>query len=204
MEIKVEKGFGQLFGNFLRQCLLTRLEVWRPIAFSIGNNSNIVSAGDNILEDAEEICCNLSKYCYEINADSNFYKQTLDTKELCINDLDNEKVTVVDADGASIFHALNQQATINIYYRKSKGPCYQNDNRAFLNREGISADNIIIMNTRHSYFDAISINVLPYTELEEIVKVEAKNHSSQSLEDLVSLCCHEIAKVYTGIAENNS
>ena len=66
MKILVERGWGEIFANFTRQALLTKLDVWRPVAFAIGASSNIVTAGDNVIEDSVELASKLSSYHFDI------------------------------------------------------------------------------------------------------------------------------------------
>lgn len=200
MKFKIEKGHGQLIGNFLRQCLLTRIDVWRPIAYTIGNSSNIVTSGDNILEDSSEIANNICRYHYEITSNSDIYKITLTTKELKISDINNGSVKVMDADNASIFHALNQEVSVTIYFRKAKGKMSSQQNQAALQREGINPDNIVVFNSRHSNLDAVSVIVSEFDELKDEVEITLTETCGINDEDLVQICCKDIVDIFTSLS----
>lgn len=198
MKIKIEKGHGQLIGNFLRQCLLTRVDVWRPVAFTIGNSSNVVSSGDSILEDSSEIVNNICKYHYDIKIEGDFYKLVCTTKVLNIDDLQNDIVNVMDADGASIFHALNQEVSVVIYFRKAKGKMSSQQNQAALQREGINPDNIVVFNSRHSNINAISVGVTEHDELSDDIEINIVSNC-EDCEDLVQKCCEDIVNIFTNL-----
>lgn len=202
LKFKIEKGHGQLIGNFLRQCLLTRVDVWRPIAFTIGNSSNVVTSGDNILEDSSEIANNICRYHYEIETNSDIYKLVCTTKELKVSDLNNGSVKVIDLDAyenASIFHALNQEVTMTIFFRKAKGKMSSQQNQAALQREGINPDNIVVFNSRHSNIDAVSVIVSEYDEMKDTVEIELTETCGINSESLIQTCCKDISDIFTNL-----
>lgn len=192
MEFDVEKGYGLMLGNFIRQALLTKIETWRPIAFTLGSETNVVSAGDNIVEDSVEIGNNICSYLYEINKQEDFFKFTATVRELMCSDIMQGSVNILNPDDRVIFHALNQDATITIYFSKAKGTVSSNDNRALLQRHGVNPDAIVIMNSRHTNLNAVTINVLDKDERSETIKIGIKADYNASESELISECCKNV------------
>lgn len=202
MTFEIKKGYGMQTANYLRQLLLTRVPTWRPIAFSVGNNSNVVTAGDNVLEDTVEISTNLCRYHYDIDSDEDLYKLTLSDKCININNLNTDKVTVLDADSSEIIHALNQNITLTIYFRRDSGIVFVEQNQAYLQRDGINADNKIIMNSRHCNFENVIINVTEKDDVTEIVSINIDASYDIDVYKIVKICCSEAINMFETIMKS--
>lgn len=202
MTFEIKKGCGMQTANYLRQLLLTRVPTWRPIAFSVGNNSNVITAGDNVLEDTVEISTNLCRYHYDIDSNEDLYKLTLSSSCINIDDLNTEKVTVLDADNSDIIHALNQNITLIVYFRRDNGTVLIEQNQAYLQRDGINADNKIIMNSRHCNFENVSINVIDKDDLTEIVSVDIDASYDVDVNAVVQICCSKAISMFEMISKS--
>ena len=59
MEITLNKYTGEAYLNLLRQTLMCRIPVTRPVAFRVGS-SNVIDLGDLAEEDTSEFISNVS------------------------------------------------------------------------------------------------------------------------------------------------
>lgn len=197
MKILVERGWGEIFANFTRQALLTKLDVWRPVAFAIGASSNIVTAGDNVIEDSVELASKLSSYHFDIQSDGNFYSFTKTVNILNINDLNTDKISVLNNDNAEILHTVSQEVTVSIYFRKASGTHLLDDNQAFLHREGISNDNIVVFNTRHTDIISVKIKVDNEDLHNDCINFEVQHYNSAITEEaILKDCFRKIVDVF--------
>ena len=73
MEITLNKYTGEAYLNLLRQTLMCRIPVTRPVAFRVGS-SNVIDLGDLAEEDTSEFISNVSSSSFVMQGE----------KELCI------------------------------------------------------------------------------------------------------------------------
>ena len=189
MAFDVEKGYGLMLANFLRQSLLTKIETWRPIAFTLGSETNVVSAGDNIMEDSVEIGNNICSYLYDIDKQEDFFKFTATVRDLMCSDMMQGSINILNPDDKVIFHALNQDATVTIYFSKAMGSVSSSDNRALLQRHGINPDSIVIMNSRHTNLSSVTTDVVNKDEHCETIKIGIHAEYAVNEEELIRECC---------------
>lgn len=203
MKFEIEKGLGLQTANYIRQLLLTQVPTWRPIAFSVGANSNVVFAGENVLEDSVEISTNICKYHYNIEEESDYFTISVSSNEIKINDLENKStITIMDKDNDSILHTIDQAATLTIYFRKAIGAKSYNENQLFLCSHGIEANGVIIMNSRHCNYENIRTKVIPISELLEEVEINIV-HSFPELDEvkIIRDCCASAINLFQNIVK---
>ncbi|GAA0101680.1 hypothetical protein UT300012_23950 [Paraclostridium bifermentans] len=142
--LECNKGEGEILGNLLRKYALNRLPSWRPIAFKLEtDDSNILSAGDEIVESMVEFRQNLSELEFEVNAPEETDLTSIEVElngRLMSDDLKSSGVTCKTL-GVPLLTALNSRSTpVKIYLRKETGTSSSGDNLTFLQERGVYSD----------------------------------------------------------------
>lgn len=153
--LECEKGEAIPLGNLLRKYTLARLTSWRPIAFSLGTeNSNILSAGNEIVESMLEFSQKLSELEFECTATGDVAKVEIDfSGRLMSDDLRSDLVTCKTS-GVPLLTSLDSRSIpVTIFLRKELGSSTTNNNLTFLQEKGIVQDdsNIKVMASVHHH-----------------------------------------------------
>lgn len=201
MKFICDKGYGNSLANFIRQSLLTKMTCWRPIAFTIGQSSNVIVAHENCLEDATEVANNLCKYHYEIESEEEIVEISFTGKVLTAADM-QDKVHMLDVDDKPIFHTISNEETVTVYFRQYHGAVSDRDNRAALSRYGVNADNIVILASRHCNYDSVAVNVSAYSEMQEEVEITINAAYPIDTDKEVQECCKLMAKTLMSVADS--
>lgn len=173
MEYIVAKGSGTVIGNVLRQIALTQLEAVSVIAYAVGDNSTVISPGNNsILEDMIEFGNNLTSYVYEIDAEWKKVSVTF-SDILTIQHLENEGVSVKNPNSLSgeLLHVLDGTVTVTVYFRKSHNVSYVEDNKYFLESKGVDLSHISVINSRYKRINNFTYSVSPHDDKTEILDI---------------------------------
>lgn len=187
MEYIVAKGSGTVIGNVLRQIALTQLEAVSVIAYAIGDNSTIISPGNNsILEDMVEFGNNLTSYVYTMDTDWKKVSVTFD-ETLTIQHLEDEGVSVINPNASSgeLLHALEGPITVTIYFRKSHNVSYVEDNKYFLESKGVDLSHISVINSRYMCIDNFTYSVSPHDDKTEILNISVKGILNEAEEEIM-------------------
>lgn len=152
--LKVDKGYGNIIANVLRQMALVSINSLRPIAVSVGQNSNVISAGENVVEDMIQICSNLSALHYQpkgdLHKDQIVVFSTKVTGVLKASDLNTGEFNTVYSEDKELLHVLNGSVDVTIYFRYTSNVCSKDDNILCLEMQSINTNNLVVTNSRHS------------------------------------------------------
>lgn len=203
MEFEVEKGYGESLCNTIRQVALTKMRVARPIAFKVGVISNVLSAGDNVLEDMVEFFSNVSKYNYRIKSDKEIVSVTVRCDgTMRLGDLNSAEVEVLSADTASveILHTLHNAVDVVIYFRNGTNGATKDDNTYFLERFGVQDGSLTVCNSRHNLIDTFTIKISDLDEARDKVAINIVTNDGTSEKDVVATACKELARVLSSLS----
>lgn len=202
MEIKVPRGQGLYVVNALRQMIYTRRCVLRPIAFSVGN-SNVLSAGNTVVEDMVSFSTAISKVNYACKSANEPDGTVIKSVHTCdgvlrISDLITDSIDVLGlAEDKEILHTIradgnnNASVPVVIFYRMSCGMYTAEENLYFLknvkdnNAQFVdNPDSYTYLSSRHVDVDnfTYSIEQLPTND---VVHVNVSVFSNQSEEEVL-------------------
>lgn len=135
MEFKASHASSNATVQMIRHTLLTEVPALRPIAFCIGNNMTLISAGNSVMEDTIEVAANITQplYCYsEIDRSPDFavWHGTVDGT-LSTADFRSAGIGVAAGPDVEILHTL---APVEVYvvFRHATGGYRRDDNRRFI------------------------------------------------------------------------
>lgn len=149
MEITLNKYTGAAYLNLLRQTLLCRIPVTRPVAFRVGS-SNVIDLGDLAEEDTSEFISNVSSSSFVMSGREEFYVWSGSVSSVLSFSTRAVfgDVTVLHTGVKDVLHVL-APTTVEIYFRKGCGKFTSQENEAFLKKHGVNTDTVITVNTRH-------------------------------------------------------
>lgn len=167
MEKRIRKGCAGIVANVIRQIALTELKSLRPIAIRVGNESNVISAGNSVLEDMLQICSSLNVLGYTSNSSAEILEfRTVVTGTLMASQLQSDEFSVVLPDGrdVEIMHVLNDSVEVVIYFKNCNGVCTKDDNIYTLTKEGFNTDKLVVVNSRHTDITNFSYSISDDTD----------------------------------------
>lgn len=201
-EIKTLSGMGMTLGNVLRKVALTQLDSWRPVAFSVGTNSNVITAGDNVVEDMVEFASSLSKMHFTVDTDKPAYVLTFDTSCLKVSDFETDKVHVFSNDDREILHTVSGTTTVTVFLRNGKGSYSAKENEKFLkdspDTAGLCNNAVEYLNSRHCDIERPGFSVDKREDC-EIIYFHVDSLIDISADKIVSECC---GILFDSFAEN--
>ncbi len=156
MEITLNKYTGEAYLNLLRQTLMCRIPVTRPVAFRVGS-SNVIDLGDLAEEDTSEFISNVSSSSFVMQGEKELcvWKGTVNSVLSFSTQTMFGDVSVLKTGVKDVLHVL-APVTAEIYFRKGCGKFTSQENAAFLKKHGIVPDAVTAINTRHCAVDAFS------------------------------------------------
>lgn len=158
MILKFEKGFGESLLNTVRQIAMTQIPVVRPIAFSVGYHSNVITIDDQVVEDMVTFISNVCSANYTTQSDADVFQATvkcanvLDLQQLC-KDIPINVIT----GNKEILHSLSE-VPVNVIFRKCSGSMGVEENTQFLESKHFNVTNLTVINSRHSNVASFSIS----------------------------------------------
>lgn len=202
MEIRVPRGQGLYVVNALRQMIYTRRCVLRPIAFSVGN-SNVLSAGNTVVEDMVAFSTSISKLNYVCAKQHEPEGSVIKSVHVCdgilhVSDLNTDDVKILGLDDdKEILHTIktednsNASVVVTIFYRMGCGMYTAEENLHFLNNvKGEDAhfvdnpDNYTYFSSRHVDIDKFTYTIEQLPS-EDLVRVNASTFSDQTEEEVL-------------------
>lgn len=195
-EMKTLSSMGALIGNVIRKIALTQLDSWRPVAFSIGTNSNVISAGSNVYEDTVEFSSSLTSIHFTVNEDSTAKVITLNTSCLQVADLETANVKVFTREekdlSKEILHTINGNINLTIFLRNGKGSYTAKENEKFLRESPETSAQItnavVYLNSRHCDILDPGFDVSKLED-EEIIRFNIESLIDKTADSIVSECC---------------
>lgn len=192
-KMRVKKGLGNIVANVIRQMALVGINSLRPIAITVGQNSNVISAGENVVEDMIQICSNLNSLHYEVLGNLDFdsiiiFHTKINNGVLKSSDLKDDKFHAVSDTDRELLHVLNGHVDVTIYFRYTSNVCTKDDNILCLENNGIDTSTLVVTNSRHSdvlnfaykiktddFFDTIEFDIkTPFKDL-DVLTLSIKN-----------------------------
>ena len=207
MEVFMEITLGEFYKepvlNVLRQVAITQLEVVRPIGFSVGN-SNLLSAGDSVLEDMVEVSSNLSNLFFEgaeIPAGKVVPITVQVSSELRSSDLASNGISVNDP-GKELLHVVGYPVTVTVYFYKGTGCFNSEDCIRVLQEANVYNTNIITINARFCKIKSFSFTNNPDNDSCVDLCVETLDGSSTS--EVIKECADKLISVLGSIKNATS
>ena len=159
MKVCFNSKYSTAMCNLVMQVAMTDIPVIRPIAVRVGN-SNVLSAGDNVIEDTYEFISNLTALHFVDNTPIGTEKAevfsttihcngALTAKDVCppgvfLSDKSNPD--------AEILHTLEKEEIV-IYFLKSTGAMTYQEVVDLLTEQNLYNENVVGINTRFSILD---------------------------------------------------
>lgn len=148
MQIKVNKQYSNAFVNLLRQIILTGVDTVRPIAFQVGNTSNVLATADSVEEDMTTF---IRQVC-----NNTYYTKTDDELVVCesvcssvLRSGDFQPAGIAAVQEKELLHVLGE-ISVSVVFRNTAGSHSKEDNIMCLERNSLLSDNFIVIPSRHS------------------------------------------------------
>lgn len=183
MKISVPRGQGPYITNALRQMIYTRRPVVRPIAFSTGN-SNVLSAGNLVIEDMLNFSSALTKLnycCGQINNRvGEIFSKTYSFKGvLHEQDLNSGDLKVLSNTNDEILHSAPDETgfpatiTVTIYFRIACGCFNSEDNLSYLlnylgDGSNVDVSRYIMLSSRHCDVDVFTHTIETFPDHDDV------------------------------------
>ena len=159
MKVRFNSKYSTAMCNLVMQVAMTDIPVFRPIAVRVGN-SNVLSAGDNVVEDTFEFLSNLTDLHFvdnkpigtqetEVCAVTVHCTGALKAKDVCPPGVSLSKNSNPDAE---ILHTLEKEEIV-VYFLKSTGAMTYQEVIELLTEQNLYNENVVGTNTRFSILD---------------------------------------------------
>lgn len=148
MVLSLNKFTDMMYVNLVRQVCMCRIPTLRPIAFKVGEFSNVATIGTTVEEDMSEFISNVNSAVYMYSgSDELVTVDVIADEELFISDLVKAPIQLVNGNRA----ALHPHSPVNVrvVYRNAAGVYTSNENRDFLKKQKVDVDGLTIVNSRH-------------------------------------------------------
>ena len=162
MKLQFNKNYGHAALNLMRHLLLTNTAEYRPVAFKVGTNSNVLQIGDFAEEDMTEFICSVCRGYYgqisSATADNvahSVFRTTcngvLSTGDIKTDDL------LSCGDNLPVLH-LHSATTVEIVFRLGKGVYSSAENEEFVENAVGNADDYVCVSSRHTLLDNLTFS----------------------------------------------
>ena len=199
MERIFDRDLGESFCNTVRQIAFTKIPVIRPIGFSFGNSTTIVSTGGITLEDSVAVSNALSNLVFKVPATEVFTRQEdpvfacsyqLKRNQIFTDrDLVAPSVEVFKTTGAPLFHLQDfSEITFTVYFAFCGGRYTSEENRVKILEKFPSCGPVVCMASKHCNVSDFSINMVRRDYKNEVVQVSVKTNDGTLEADLWKQC----------------
>jgi DNA-directed RNA polymerase alpha subunit len=193
-EITLKKGTALSLANSLRQIAMGRVPAWRPVAFTLNREINILNPSPEILEDSTSIMSNLLSYRYTPKRSTNesiIRERYTFTKVLKVDGMqaDSEAFNIVGEDINLITCLDDRPVELTVVYRFSFGNHTDKENTQFLKDEGTHGDYVVLA-SRHTNVVNFTYRIDPKSLEEErlILDIVSDIHNEEELlQDSINL-----------------
>lgn len=149
MLLTVKKTYGNAFLNLVRQLLLADTMEYRPIAFRVGDSSNVLMIDDSVEEDMTEF---ISKFCsgsFIATSDAEMAKVNVRCdKVLKLSSIKTGEL-FFKGDDIEVLHSFSP-VEVQVIFRRGTGSYSSDENVEFLERNNINVDDYVCISSRHS------------------------------------------------------
>lgn len=210
MKFRTAKGCGRIVVNAIRQMIYAQRCTLRPIAIKVGTSSNVVSAGDLIVEDMIKITADLSELRYEFDSPRKHENMLIRCDYEChgslkVSDLQKDNVKVLDSDSLDeeLIHSTDGDIfTVSIYFRNAPGVYTHQENRAYLEEQSEEQSVISsyeVLSTRHT--DVLSVT----SEVEiladhDSVTLNVEVYTSEDGDSVIRGACKAMISLLTNLS----
>lgn len=151
MRIELNKQYGPGLVNLLRQAAMLSVPVVKPIAFAVGQSSNVIDTCSNVIEDMTMFTNNVMTKTYYMNNPEDKLDVpilvALTVKEN-LKTSDFEQFGIKCKQDSIVLHALSS-VNVKMYFRNSCGNYTAKQNVEFLQDAGVNTNDIIAVPSRH-------------------------------------------------------
>lgn len=158
MIIRVKKSYGHAFINLVRQLLIADTREYRPVAFKIGNASNVLAISDAVEEDMTEA---ISKFCagnFTATSESAYTRVCLQcANTLRLSSVKNDDLVFAGTD-AAVLHSFSP-IEVEVIFRYGTGNYSADENEAFLQENGVDISEYVCVCSRHCLVENFSYTV---------------------------------------------
>lgn len=152
MLLKFKSAYSEGMLNAFRQCCMSCLDTTRPIAFKIGNDSNVIATNDFIVEDMTEFIQNVCDLIFVSDQEISRFTTIVDG---CLDCSKFTEVGVSAIQNRELLHTL-ASTSVEIVFRRCAGNCSVANNVAFLEQHTINSDEYVVIPSRHCDIDNFS------------------------------------------------
>lgn len=182
MLLKLNKTYGPALVNLLRQISMTACPVVRPIAFSVGSESNVIDTADSVVEDMTAFIDNvMSVNYYAAETESREMIEFKATVTTALSSDQFDQSGVISKQNKVVLNAL-APTPVSIIFRKTAGRYTAKQNVEFLREQGINTDKYVVVPSRHCAVETFLMNEI---EDENEYKVDISISSLVSSEDVI-------------------
>lgn len=151
MKVTFDKSIADATFNAVRQVLLTKSTEARPIAFKVGDMSNVLRTSDVVEEDMTEFISNVSAGAYECSGDFAVYETQVDGT-LNLSKLAESSIKSV-GDDIAVLHSL-QPIGVQIFFRNDCGSYTSKENAYWLESKGVDTTSLVVTASHHCAIDS--------------------------------------------------
>lgn len=158
MLLSLDKTYGPALVNLLRQISMTAYPVVRPIAFSVGSDSNVIDTADTAVEDMVAFIDNVMNPNYYTANDD--IAELVDFKATVTTALSSdqfEQVGIISKQNKVVLNVL-APTPVSIIFRKASGRYTAKQNVEFLRKNNVDTDKYVVVPSRHCAVDSFLIN----------------------------------------------
>lgn len=204
MKFNVDKGCGRFIANAIRQMIYVKRYVVRPVAFKVGIDTNILTAGNLFIEDMIKFSSDLSslRFAYDgpgSKSDRIIRRDCVCHGELRSRDLEGDGIRIVGGRCKDdvLLHTVagdNTDFAISIIFRNAQGGYTHDENKyaimASLNGAELDSS-YVVMSSRHS--DVISVKTGVSAEMDcDVVDISAEVYTGEPEDAIVSAACESM------------
>lgn len=157
VKISLAEDNAKVLLNLFRHEALHARQSARPVACSVGDNSNVLSLGNGVVEDMITFINSITAANYKprtMCADGSLFEVSIRiTDTMTYSDLVTDEIEVYGVDlSTPILHTLGQSVAVTVYFRVDSGCHTEADNNAFLQSHSVYADKrrLVVIPSRHS------------------------------------------------------
>ena len=163
MKLQFNKNYGHAALNLMRHLLLTNTAEYRPVAFKVGTNSNVLQIGDFAEEDMTEFISNVCRGYYGRVSGSPVTDDVVYSvfRTTCNGVLSTGDIKTDDllscGDNLPVLH-LHSATTVEIIFRLGKGVYSSAENEEFVEHAVGNVDDYVCVSSRHTLLDNLTFS----------------------------------------------
>lgn len=161
MRIRLKKTIGYAVVNLIRQVVMTDIPEYRPVAFRVGENSNVLHISDSVEEDMTEFISKFWSGDFVSLSNEEIIRETFTcNKVFSLSDVKTSNI-VFSGEDKEILHSLSP-VDIEVIFRYGTGNYSSEENEAYLTNKGIDTSKFVCISSRHCLVKNFS-----FTEIED-------------------------------------